>query len=191
LGNFVRVEDYTSFGSPKKTKCNSCNGTGQVILENCHICHGSRIEQIEDIIDINIPAGSRAGMQIIVSGKGHEDGGLEPGDLIVFIKELENDGFIRNGTNLRVIKEISVIDAILGCKIKVKLPLGEMIQTVVEPGTQHGTVLQFPGKGIPELNMGMKGDFLVEIHIMIPTPKDEEDLALLEILKTNKLFNNE
>lgn len=191
-GYVRRVEDFGFFpGDSRKSKCDGCNGTGRTILEHCYSCNGKKVILKEDIIDINILPGSIAGMQFIIEGKGHEDLQAEnPGDLIVFIKELQEDEFIRQGTNLRVINEVSVLDAILGCKIRVKMPSGEMVQTIVEPGTTHGTILQFPGKGIPDLGTGTKGDFLVEIRIRLPKPVDVEDYDLLESLKKSKLFGN-
>ena len=189
-GWVTRVEHIGVNG--KQTRCDQCNGEGRVVLETCHTCGGLKTELKEDIIDITIPPGSIAGMQFIIAGKGHEENGtVDPGDLIVFIKELQEDEFIRTGTNLRVINEISIVDAILGCKIKVKMPMGDIIQTIVEPGTTHGTVLQFPGKGIPDIGAGTKGDFLVEIRIKIPKPVTKDDYDLLEKLKKTNLFGNE
>ena len=187
---YALIHDH--YGGDQRGVCPRCSGDGREYSEPCHKCKGSKTEPIEDVIDINIPRGTIAGMQFVVSGKGHDDGESDPGDLVVFIKELPDDEFIRIGTNIKTIREISVIDAILGCKIRVNLPNGETIQTIIEPGTHHGAVLQFPGKGIPEINMGsMKGDFLVEIHIKIPKAKTREDHELLESLKSTNLFGNE
>ena len=188
VGYVRRVENlgYGQFGG-KQTPCDVCHGKGKVPLENCLDCKGRGTVLQDDIIDINIPAGFIPGLQFIVNGKGHEDG-VEPGDLIVLIKEAPGEEYIRAGTNIKIIKEISVLDAISGCKLKVKLPCGDTIQTIVEPGTSHGTTLQFPGKGIPDMGIGSKGDFLVEIKIKIPYPEDKEDLDLLEALKNMKLF---
>jgi molecular chaperone DnaJ len=187
-GWVTRVEDI---GTGKKSMCTNCTGTGKMVLEKCFKCEGKNTEVIEDIIEIKIPAGSIAGMQFVIDGKGHEsEDSTEPGDLIVFIKDDIDPEFIRSGTNLRVIREISIPDAIGGCKIKVRMPSGENIQTIVEPGTTHGTVLQFPGKGIPDLGLGSHGDFLVEIRIKIPKLVDKEDYDFLELMKNNKIFNN-
>lgn len=191
-GYVTRVENIGFYGhGSKRTPCDVCAGSGKVVLENCIDCLGSRVSVIEDIIDINILPGSIPGMQFVVPEKGHEDGALTSGDLIILIKDQNDNDYIRTGTTLKKICDISLLDAIKGCKLKVKMPLGDSIQTVVEPGTQHGTVLQFPGKGIPDMGIGTKGDFLVEIRVKIPTPKDQEDFDLIEYLKNNKLFNNE
>ena len=188
-GYVVRVENLFA---NRKTPCDVCHGSGKVILEECEVCNGIKVHLVEDIIDINIPAGTIAGMQFIIERKGHESADCsDPGDLIVFIKDLPDSEFIRTGTNLKVVRQISIVDAILGCKVKVTMPLGDIVHTVVEPGTTHGTILQFPGKGIPDLGTGTKGDFLVEIRIKIPHPISKEDYDLLENLRKTKLFGDE
>jgi len=191
-GFVTRVENIGFFGrDSKKTPCDVCHGSGNVVLENCIDCLGAKTKVIEDLIDINILPGSIPGMQFVVPDKGHEDGALSPGDLIIMVKDLGDSEFIRAGSTLKKVCEIPLLDSIKGCKLKVKMPLGDSIQTVIEPGTQHGTVLQFPGKGIPDLGIGTKGDFLVEIRVKIPSAKDQDDFDLIEQLRNNKLFSNE
>lgn len=191
-GKYARVEDI-SFGKVNKfSTCSMCSGVGRIVTEACKECQGSKFFVIEDLIEINIPSGTIPGMQIVIESKGHDTKDSDiSGDLIILIKELLDPVFIRNGTDIKTIEEIGFIDAILGCKIKVELPLGEIIQTVVESNTRHGTILQFPGKGIPEIGIGMRGDFLVEIRIKMPIPQDKEDYDLLEMLRNNKLFKND
>jgi molecular chaperone DnaJ len=169
--------------------CPQCNGTGRMILEVCEKCVGKGATIKEEEIDIDIPAGSLPGMQITIPGKGNEEpGATHPGDLLVNIKEIPHSVYIRQGTNVKIIKEISFLDACLGTKIDVQLPLGELISLLVEQGTVHGTILQLQGKGIHEIAMGSKGDFLVEVHIRIPKPKTQEDISMLEELKTKEIF---
>ncbi len=191
-GYVTRVEDIGHWGrGSRRSVCDRCQGTGKVVLENCIDCLGEKTQTIDDLIDINILPGSIPGMQFVIAEKGHEDGATIPGDLIILIKDQNDPEYIRNGTTLKKICDVPLLDAIKGCKLKVRMPLGDVIQTVVEPGTQHGTILQFPGKGIPDMGIGTKGDFLVEIRVKIPEPKDQEDLDLIEDLRNNKLFSNE
>jgi hypothetical protein len=73
-------------------------------------------------------------------------------------------------------------------KIEVKLPLGESVSLLVEPGTVHGTILQLQGRGLYEFSMGSKGDFLVEIHIKVPKPRNQNDIEMLEEIKKKEIF---
>jgi molecular chaperone DnaJ len=144
---------------------------------------------IEDIVDINIPAGSSDGMQFVVANKGNEGKGNGlPGDLYVKIKEIPDDLFIRKGTDLISAKEITFIDAVLGTNIEVEMPDGESLKAVVSPGTMPGTVLKFSQRGIPNLGYGGRGDFLVELNVKIPSNLSKEEKEFIEALRDYDMF---
>lgn len=170
--------------------CKQCHGSGKMIFEVCETCVGKGAVIFEELIDIDIPAGSIPGMQITIQGKGNEEpGATYPGDLFVNIKEVEDSYYERQGTNVKIIKEISFFNACLGTNIDVKLPLGEVISLLVEPGTTHGTILQLQGKGIYEFSIGSRGDFLVELRIKVPKPRNQEDIGDLEEMSKKEIFN--
>lgn len=183
----TRMNQYAQIMS--MSDCPQCNGSGRMILEVCEKCIGKGALINEEEIDIEIPAGSLPGMQITIPGKGNEEpGATHPGDLLVNIKEIPHHLYIRQGTNVKVIKEIGFFDACIGTKIDVQLPLGEVVSLLIEPGTSHGTILQLQGKGIHEIAMGSKGDFLVEIHIKVPKITDPKEISVLKDLKTKEMF---
>ena len=66
------------------TTCTTCGGEGQIIANTCRTCHGTGLEQGEEMITIPIPAGVADGMQLNVSGKGNlgERNGVA-GDLLI------------------------------------------------------------------------------------------------------------
>jgi molecular chaperone DnaJ len=171
-------------------ECNQCHGSGRMILEVCEKCVAKGANVIEEEIDIEIPKGALPGMQLTIAGKGNEEpGATHPGDLLINIKETINPNYERQGTNVKAVKEISFIDACIGTKIDVKLPLGENVSLLVDPGTSHGTILQLQGKGLYEFSMGSYGNFLVEIKIRVPKPNGEEEIKFLEEMRNNKFFN--
>lgn len=170
--------------------CTTCNGTGKVILEVCLDCMGKGLVDFEDVIDLKIPAGAADGMQFIIENKGNESHskGGKNGDLLVKIKEISHPDFIRRGIDLFSVREITFLDAVLGTNIEVKVPSGEILTAVIDPGTLSGTTLKFSQKGIPNLGYGAIGDFLVQITIKIPKDLSEEDKKFLEELKNNEVF---
>lgn len=172
------------------TECEQCHGTGKMIFEICETCIGKGANVFEEEINVDIPQGSLPGMQLTVEGKGNEEpGSTTPGDLLINIKEIEDSVYQRQGTNVKIIKEINFFDACLGTKIDIKLPLGEVVSLLVEAGTTHGTILQLQGRGIYEFSMGSRGDFLVELHIKVPKPRNPEDRELLEEIRKKEIFN--
>ena len=170
--------------------CHQCGGEGKVVLEVCEECFGHRVKVTEDVVEINIPPGAVEGMQLIVEGKGNEDPmGGQNGDLMVNIRETKDSKYQRIGTNVKIEKNISFIKACLGTELDVELPLGEKKKINVDAGTQSGTILRFPGKGIPNFGMGSSGDFLIEITVKIPKNISEDNKKLLLGLDKLEFFN--
>lgn len=183
----VRYQQFAQISTT--VQCDQCNGLGKMILEVCERCMGKGANIYEEELEVDIPAGSLPGMQLGVNGKGNEEpGATHPGDLLINIKEVLDPVFERQGTNVKVTKEISFFDACTGTKIDVKLPLGEMVSLLVETGTTHGTILQLQGKGLYEFSIGSKGDFLVEIKIKVPKARNQEDVEMLQEIKEKEFF---
>lgn len=89
-------------------------------------------------------------------------------DLYVFISVDEDKTFRRQGQDLVLTREISFVKAALGHTITVPGLDGDL-ELKIAKGTQSGTVLRLPGKGLPYLNQKRNGDLLVEILVKTPT----------------------
>lgn len=187
---FVTVNKTAGFVQINSVQsCQSCQGSGKVVLENCMDCFGKGLKEIDDVVEIKIPAGSSDGMQFVVEGKGNEAKGPgRDGDLLIKIKEIQDHPFIRRGIDLISSKSISFIDACLGTNIDVEMPSGETVKSIVDPGTVPGTVLRFSQRGIPNMGFGNLGDFLVEINVKIPENLDDEQKEFLKELRKNEIF---
>jgi len=187
----VQTVRYQQFAQVMTTSdCPQCHGSGKMILEVCNTCTGKGANIFEEDIEIDIPPGTLPGMQLTIQGKGNEEPGATiPGDLLVNIKEVLHSVYERHGTNIKMTRKISFFDACTGTKIDVQLPTGELVSLLVEPGTTHGTILQLQGKGLYEFAMGSKGDFLVEIHIKVPKPRNNEDVEELKEMSRKEIFN--
>ena len=172
------------------SECPQGHGSGKMIFEVCTKCIGKGANIFDEEIEIEIPPGTLPGMQLTMQGRGNEEPGATiPGDLLINIKEVAHPTYERQGTNVKMIKRISFFDACIGTKIEIQLPLGETVSLLVEPGTTHGTILQLQGKGLYEFAMGSKGDFLVEIHIKVPKPRNNEEVEELKEMSRKEIFN--
>jgi molecular chaperone DnaJ len=181
------VVQQTPFGQIRQeTGCPDCQGSGQQIFNKCKVCYGDGTILKEEVVDIEIPAGVSAGMQLSMKGMGNHIKDGIAGDLQIVIDEILEHYFKRDKNNILVDKEISVIDAIIGGKVLVKTPHGD-VSLNIEPGTHHGSIVRVSGKGVPDFNYGL-GDLFVTILIKIPRHITLEEKYALEKLKSSNNF---
>lgn len=181
------VLQQTPFGQVRQqSHCPDCQGSGKQVTNKCGVCHGSGTNVKDEIVEVDIPAGVSNGMQLNMRSYGNHVRDGVPGDLHIMIDEVREFYFKRDGNNLIVEKEVSVIDAILGAHLKVKTPHGELPITIDE-GTPHGRTIRVSGKGVPDVNLGL-GDLFVVVNIRIPNKISMDEKYILEKLKNSKNF---
>ena len=178
----------TQFGEIRQqTQCNICHGEGVTIKDACDKCSGLGTNLVEEIIEVDIPAGVSRGMIFNMNGYGNHIRNGKPGNLQVIIEEEIEFYFKRDNNNIIVHKEISVIDAIMGNNtILVKTPHGDL-PIEIEPGTEHDTHIRLDGKGIPDMNLGL-GNLYVIIKVKMPKNITEEEKNTLEELRKSDNF---
>jgi molecular chaperone DnaJ len=181
------VVQNTPFGQIRNVSgCPDCNGSGTQIANKCNVCHGQATTTKEQTVDVEIPKGVGNGMQMTMAGFGNHIINGVAGDLYIVFDEIREMYFRREGGNIIVDQEISVIDAIIGANIPVKTPHGD-IMIAIEPGTEHGKIIRIHGKGIADIHEGM-GSLVVNIKIRIPKSINLDQKAVLEKLKSSGNF---
>lgn len=159
------------------TACARCQGTGRVLVSPCQTCQGQGRVRQKRKVQVKVPPGVDNGtrLRLRAEGEGGYRGG-QTGDLYVRLNVEPHDFFERDGDNLYGKISISFIQAILGDRLEVPtLEGGKMLQ--IEPGTQPGAVIRFPGEGVPRLRGYGRGDLFIEVEVKIPkriTPRQEE-----------------
>lgn len=163
--------------------CNTCQGSGKLIVDPCPKCKGQARIQRERTVTVKVPAGVEEGARILYNGEG-EAGlyGGPPGDLYVVLHAKEHSFFEREGKNLYCVVPISVPQAALGTEIQVPTLDGEYTLKVPE-GTQTGTTFKAKGKGVPVLNGHGRGDLFVEVKVQTPAKLSKRQRELLEELQ--------
>lgn len=180
----VRRATRTPFGSfAQVSVCPTCNGQGQVIEEKCESCGGKGRKQEKKKLKITIPAGVDTGTRLRVSSEGDAGSrGGPPGDLYVYLTVDPDPEFKREGDKILSELNISYLQAILGCRLKVKTIDGDFDLTIAA-GIQPNTVLTLESKGVPRLgNPVSRGNHLLTVKIDIPTRVTSEERELLEKL---------
>lgn len=182
------VVQNTPFGQMRQSaQCPDCQGSGKQVKNKCTDCQGLGTTLKDKIVDVDIPAGVSNGIQLTMQMMGNEIKDGIAGDLLILIDEVREHWFRREGGNIIVDKEISVIDAIIGATTNVKTPHGD-VTIAIEPGTEHGKIFRVFGKGVPDIQQGM-GSLVVNIKVKIPKNINLEEKAILEKLKKSGNFS--
>lgn len=179
----VRSVQRSIFGTMMTSRaCGRCEGTGEVAADPCRTCGGEgRMMQARNV-SVEVPAGVEHGTTLRVRGRG-EAGvrGGEAGDLYVHTAVDPDPVFRRERDDLICRLGVPLTQAILGAQVVVESLDGpETIK--VAPGTQPGTVVRVPGKGVPRLGGRGRGDLLVHLDVEIPRKLTAEQRAIVEQL---------
>lgn len=152
--------------------CPSCGGRGKTYTSICSRCGGSGEISTGENVEINIPPGSDDGTILRL---------VPPSRKTVLVKlKVKRDRFlVRDGRDIHCTVTISAPQAVLGTKLKIRTVDGKIILNI-KPGTQPGTILRIPGKGVPY--RGAKGDQLVHVEIELPGSLTDSEKDLWEKL---------
>ncbi|MCC7532835.1 MAG: molecular chaperone DnaJ [Bacteroidia bacterium] len=185
----VRRVTQTFLGQMATTAaCPTCHGSGRVVDKRPSGVSADGLQQKEEIVSINIPAGVTEGMQLSMSGKGNMGpNGGPAGDLIIMIEETEDANLKREGNNIVFDLHISFIDAALGTSVEVPTVDGK-VKLKIDAGTQGGKILRLRDKGIIDLNSHRRGDQLIHVNIWTPQKLTSDEKALLEKLRDSDNF---
>ncbi len=175
-------------------ECPNCQGEGTIIKDKCKSCGGSGIVKGEEVIEINIPAGVAEGMVVNVPGKGNagQHNGIN-GDIQVFVEEMPNETFIRDGQDVVYNLLLDFPTAALGGEVDIPTIEEGKVKINIEPGTQPGKTLRLRGKGLPAVQGygNGKGDLVVHISIYVPKTLTKEERKAIEKLRESENFKGD
>jgi DnaJ-class molecular chaperone len=139
-------------------------------------------------VNIDVPPGIEHGQAIKVSGAGdHSNKQLMPGDLTIVIEVSPVNKFSREELNLVTEMEISIFEAMTGCRKMIKNIDNTEVEVVVHPGTRHGQKYSCRGLGFTNIKFSnVKGDLVVVVNVKTPIVTDPTLIALVNDL-ANKL----
>jgi molecular chaperone DnaJ len=159
--------DEAAFGTEKELMITRPDTTGKTKSET---------------IKVKIPAGVDNGSIVRITGKGEPgiNGGPQ-GDLYVHVRLQPHRDFVRNGFDVHSMKDISVLQAVLGDEIKVKT-VDKEVTLKIPAGTQPGKVFKLKGYGVNKLHSDERGDHFVKINVVIPNKLNKKEKQLFQEL---------
>lgn len=130
---------------------------------------------------INIPPGIAHGDMIKYAGLGDDSiPGVPRGGLNVTILVNSDPLFSRNGLDIYTSIFITPIEAMIGCKKKIKIINGQEKELNISPGTQSGTEFAINGHGFSDSHRpNIKGRFVTVVEVKIPRVDDPTLIAKL------------
>ncbi|MGH8242665.1 MAG: DnaJ C-terminal domain-containing protein [Steroidobacteraceae bacterium] len=141
-----------------------------------------------EVLDVAIPAGVVGGRILRLKGKGAPGAGKGgAGDALIELEVVPDPRFTRDGDDITSVVPVSLTEAVLGGRIRVPTPTGDVMLTV-PPGSNSGTTLRLKGKGAPRRGGG-RGDQFVKLAIALPKGADEELERFVSNWKAGREFN--
>lgn len=139
-------------------------------------------------LDVKIPPGLVDGQVLRLKGKGEPGMGQgAPGDALIEVEVLPDRRFTRDGDDISLELPISLSEAVLGGRVRVPTPTGDVTMSVPK-GSNTGTTLRLNGKGAPR-HGGGSGDEYVKLKVVLPKSPDPELEAFVESWAKGKEFN--
>ena len=138
---------------------------------------------------INLPPGIANGDTIKYQGLGDDSvPGVPRGGLNVTIIVESDPVFSRHGNDLYTTLKINPIDAMIGCKKKIKMITGQEKDLTLNPGTQPGTEFAISNAGFQDPHRpNIKGRFVTIVEF--DTPAITDPAIVSKLRNINKDIN--
>jgi curved DNA-binding protein len=133
------------------------------------------------VINVKVPTGINHGDQV------RYENVIDSGTLIIVFHVIPDLRFDRNGNDLSCNLPISVLDLIIGTKVKFTTIAGKTIEVTIPPNTQPSQQIRLPGLGMPIKNSpNIYGD---QILLLKPYLPDNIASDVIESIKRNQVNN--
>lgn len=173
-----------------RTACPDCNGEGRAVDKRfrCKQCGGQQLVLRAVKLDAKVPPGSADGEKVVLRGEAHHEPGGEAGDVIIHLKQIEDEGclFERHHDDLLFHKKISLAEAICGYQFQLthmdgrRLLITSEEGAVVSPGGYHIV----HDEGMPRrANKALRGSLFIKFDVTFPHADQISDEFRAELRK--------
>ncbi|NXS53247.1 DNJA1 protein, partial [Brachypteracias leptosomus] len=153
-----------------QTVCSQCQGQGEWIRPRdcCLTCNGRKVVREKKILSVHLDKGMKDGQKITFHEEGDQVPGLEPGDIIIVLEQKEHPVFRRRGDDLVVRREISLADALCGCRQLLRTLDNRTLLISSQPGDviRPGDLKCVPNEGMPVYRSPFqKGKLILQFQV--------------------------
>lgn len=134
-----------------------------------------RLRNIDEILTIEIKPGWKKGTKITFPEKGNQEHGVIPADLVFVVDEKPHAVYRREGNDLVVNQELSLLESLTGKTLDFTTLDGRNITVPLTDIIKQGGELVIPNEGMPiSKEPRMRGDLRVRFDIKYPSSLTSE-----------------
>jgi DnaJ family protein A protein 2 len=168
-----------------RVECGHCNGLGEMISEKdrCNVCEGKKLKNEKKTLKAHIDKGCPNGRQLKFIGEADQEPGYETGDVVLIVREAEHDTFRRDGDDLIMKKNISLIDALTGFSFVIKHLDGREIIINSDAGDiiKNDDLREVENLGMPCFaRTYLFGSLFIQFNIVFPESLTSEQIETLK-----------
>jgi DnaJ-class molecular chaperone len=169
----VRIQRMGPMVQQIQSQCRECGGEGEswANKDRCPECKGKKVGREKEILEVHIDKGMTNGQKIPFRGMADEEPGIEPGDVIIILREADHDVFTRKGNELFIKMKISLNESLTGFTRSIKTLDKRDIAITAVPGefVQHEGIKVATGEGMPIYrNPFEKGNLVIQFEVEYP-----------------------
>ncbi|KAK7411483.1 hypothetical protein VNO78_02917 [Psophocarpus tetragonolobus] len=139
-----------------------------------------KCRNVEEILTIEIKPGWKKGTKITFPEKGNHEPGVIPADLIFVIDEKPHALYRRDGNDLVINQEITLLEALIGKTLDLTTLDGRSLMIPLTDIVKPGAEVVVPNEGMPiSKEPGRKGNLRIKLDVKYPsrlTPEQKSDL---------------
>ena len=189
MGRFSEAgqEIYSNMSLDKKSKSINLDAEFHLQITFLEALNGTKKNLLvnNEPLKVEIPKGIQTGAKIHIKNKGNiQTGKGKRGDLLIEVSVKPHPVWKVKGLDIYADLPISLFELALGANISVPLPKGDTY-LLIPSGSSPGNRLKLEGKGFQHLET--RGDLFFTLKLQLPEKWSEEELELLEKLRSLRL----
>eukprot|EP00270_Netrium_digitus_P018394 TRINITY_DN6985_c0_g1_i2.p1 TRINITY_DN6985_c0_g1~~TRINITY_DN6985_c0_g1_i2.p1 ORF type:complete len:373 (-),score=91.68 TRINITY_DN6985_c0_g1_i2:254-1372(-) len=154
------------------------NSRKMKISRNVTDANSGKTVPVEEILTIDVKPGWKKGTKITFVGKGNEQPGVVPADLVFIIDEKPHENFKRDGHDLVYTQKVSLPEALAGYTVSVPTLDGRQLSVPISDVICPGYEKVVAGEGMPiGKEPGKKGNLRIKFDVKFPTRLTPEQKA--------------
>lgn len=141
----------------------------------------SKTRTVEEILTVEIKPGWKKGTKITFPEKGNQEPGIIAADLIFIVDEKPHALYKREGNDLVVNQEITLLEALTGKTLDLTTLDGRNLMIPLTDIVKPGAEIVVPNEGMPiSKEPGKKGNLRIKIDVTYPSRLTSEQKSELK-----------